>query len=175
MSSGDDACETCLERQPWTSRDDNSVSHPPWRVRVSRSCNWGDSKQPRRSARKFRAIEGAIERSRRLLDLTKGWDDESAEPIKESTWRRATSFLRRTVQAVFRRSSVVLPTPHISPCADGSIDLLWKTSHFRLLVNIQPEGEGDSDFFGETPNGLSVKGTFRPEEREFGFIDWLAT
>lgn len=182
MSGGHDNCATCSKAGDWNLEEDPKPSPEKWRVpkpsfrdyfpQTERLHDF-DWKQLIPSP--FSAIEKTINESRRLLDLSKGWDDEDAEPVDESTWRRATNFLLRTVQAVYRRSRVVLPSPNISPCADGSIDLLWKARRFRLLINIQPEGKGESDFFGETPSGLKVKGTFLPEGREFGFIDWLAT
>ena len=66
-----------------------------------------------------------------------------------------------------------MPPPSIGPCPDGSIDLLWNTDRFKLLINVQPNDSEASDFYGETPDGLIVKGNFRPSTHKFGFLDWL--
>jgi hypothetical protein len=107
-------------------------------------------------------LDAAIEKSRQILTLPPDWDDEGAQPISEATWRKATGWLREFAKTLLSKHSTALPAPKISPCADGSIDLLWRTEKLKLLVNIQPSDEPDSDFYGETTDGLKIKGTFRP-------------
>lgn len=98
------------------------------------------------------AIEGAIEASRSMLDLKADWDDSGARTIDISTWSRATTLLRDIAIDV----GDVLPTPHISPCADGSIDLYWNTGEFTLLINVKPEGaSAASDYYGERQDGTT--------------------
>lgn len=116
-------------------------------------------------------IVGAIDDARGLTDLPVDWDDEGASPIAEQTFQRAASFLRTTAMqlAVW---GIELPAPQISPCSDGSIDLFWKDEAFRLLVNVQP-GNAASDFFGENPRGIQVKGPFVPENHDVSYFRWL--
>jgi len=141
---------------------DTSVSEPFPRTATRRS-----------NRERFAAVEEAIDASRKLLALPERWDDEEARRILPSTWDKAVGLLRRTTSAVYRRSEAVLKAPRISPCSDGSIDIFWKTNAFKLLVNIRPDGQGDSDFYGESKDGLMVKGTFRPDGHDLGFVDWL--
>lgn len=144
-----------------------------WIVRESKPTDWLSvqrTKPPLTVA--LPSIDEAIEKSRRILELPVNWDDEGAKPISEATWRRATEFLRRLASALRYCHSVSLLAPRISPCADGSIDLLWRATKLKLLINIQPE-DSESDFYGETIDGLKVKGTFRRGIHELDFLKFF--
>jgi len=125
-----------------------------------------------KSSVRFREIEKAIDGSKSLLALGEDWDEQGAVAIERPTWSTAMACLRRTASAIDRRCGKVLPAPTIGPCADGSIDLYWKTSAFTLLINIQPLN-AESDFYGENSIGLKLKGTFKPDAQDLGFLDWL--
>lgn len=110
-------------------------------------------------------LEQAIEKSRWILALAPDWDDDGAKPISEACWAAATALLRRTSESVKRRQGLELIPPVISPCADGSLDLLWRNGAFKLLVNIQPAGE--SDLYGEF-GSTSVRGSFDAGVQDVG-------
>jgi hypothetical protein len=118
-------------------------------------------------------LEQAIDASTELLSLPESWDEEGALQISESTWKTAIDFLRRTHASVQSRLGKDLLIPTIGPCTDGSIDLFWKAPKFSLLVNIKPVGTGESDYYGETDDGLKASGTFHPNSQDLGFLDWL--
>lgn len=129
-------------------------------VRQAKSADGGLGGQAR--AQRSPSLDAAIEKSQRLLGLPPDWDDEGALPISEATWRKATGWLRELAKTLLSKRSVTLPVPNISPCADGSIDFLWRTERLKLLVNIQSGEDTESDFYGETTDGLKIKGTFQP-------------
>lgn len=110
----------------------------------------------------------AIEASRALLNLGTDWDDEGAAAIEFATWSRATKFLRTTVAK--SRAGAALAVPNISACRDGSIDLFWATTKFRLLINIKPSPHVESDYYGETADRLVIKGTFQPEIHDLSVV-----
>jgi len=128
----------------------------------------------RQGARSFRSIEieSAIEGSRTLVDLKEDWDDEGAKPIAQFTWDLAAEVLRKAARAAFRRFSYSLPAPSIGPCADGSIDLYWDTSSFKLLINIKPAAGRQSDFYGER-SGMKLQSLIDPGRPDFDFLRLL--
>jgi len=121
---------------------------------------------------RFSEIEGAIEASRSMLDLSQGWDDEDARQIAKSTWDLACEVLRDAARTAYRRYCYALPAPKIGPCADGSIDLYWGTADFTLLINVRESGEAPSDFYGERA-GSKVQGPFDPTSPKFDFLGLL--
>ncbi|HEX7478904.1 MAG TPA: hypothetical protein VF331_13950 [Polyangiales bacterium] len=123
--------------------------------------------------RKLAPIEAAISDSRSIVQLLRGWDDEDAEPISETTWRKAAAFLRRTAAIVLARCSVALAAPKISPCSNGSIDMLWQTPRFKLLINIPPIDGEHWDVFGERKSGFTISGRIDPENGRLGLLLWL--
>jgi hypothetical protein len=100
-------------------------------------------------------IEEAIEGSKWILALEADWDDAGARPVSRETWLRAASFVR-ALERTSRQFGRTLKAPTISACADGSIDVMWRTGQFKLLVNMQPSDGGD--FYGESMDGVVVKG-----------------
>jgi hypothetical protein len=107
-------------------------------------------------------IETAISDSRWMLRLEQDWDEEGSPPIDESTWRVAADFLRRQADSHWRRHSKIIPVPHITPGADGSIDIHWKTKQFELLVNIPSGPEFGAGFYGDNYGALKIKGVLDP-------------
>lgn len=103
-----------------------------------------------------------IESSKSLLDLGGDWDGDGAEPVDMQTWTVATTFLRNTL--LKSGVAALVPTPNISPCRDGSIDLFWARGGFKLLINVKAASV--SDYYGETPTGFVTKGTFDPLQHD---------
>lgn len=137
---------------------------PQFELKVEKSCA---------PSSETGTLESALAESRRLLELLPNWDDEGAESIHESTWIRAANFLRKTANRVANAGSIVFPVPTLKPCPDGSIDLHWKNDLFELLLNIPPISRSAGDFYGESRDGLTVKGSFQPEIHNQGIVCWL--
>lgn len=119
------------------------------------------------------ALEATLEDSRSMLELPQNWDDDGAEKIQEETWGRAADFLRATARRVSEAGRLIFPIPNLNPCPDGSIDLHWKNELFELLLNIPPVSRGAGDFYGESRDGLTIKGSFKPEIHHQGIVCWL--
>jgi hypothetical protein len=105
----------------------------------------------------YSVLENAIGESRQMLNLEKDWDGNEAVPIDVETWNVAVGLVRRTATSIYIRSGAMLPIPSIDPCSNGSIDLHWKTEKINLLVNIHPGRNGDSEYYGETSEGVTKK------------------
>jgi len=118
-------------------------------------------------------IEMAIRGSRSILDLASDWDDAGASTCSESTWKRATTFLRDHANWAYRHQGVIIPPPAILPGPDGSIDLHWRTTTYELLVNVPGTTGRPASFYGDDYRSLSIKGTINPELPNRGLIAWL--
>lgn len=103
-------------------------------------------------------LESAIQRSRSILDLPADWDEAGSVPISPRTWTMAVDLLQRLARGHEECLRAALPVPKIGPCADGSIDLHWRTKTCHVLINVQPDGP--CDFYGEAGPSTQVQGTF---------------
>lgn len=120
------------------------------------------------------ALKGKIDASRKILALENDWDDEGALRIEETTWERATTFLKRaeiTLLADFDRKLVL---PEILPGPFGSVDLLWESTGHRLLINFPNDAEEPAKFYGDDFNKLSIKGKFPQDKRSPALICQIA-
>jgi hypothetical protein len=81
-------------------------------------------------------LEQTIIDSKKLTELPRDWDGEDALPISDSTWLAAVTILRRMNIEYFSRTNLQILCPFIGPCADGSIDLFWKTIDHNMIINI---------------------------------------
>jgi hypothetical protein len=119
-------------------------------------------------------IERAIGDSRSILRLPDDWDEEGAVRIQERTWSKAVNLLRRAASSLYETSRQRLPVPRINACADGSVDLYWKTDQFTLLINVKKEDGVGSDFYGErSANAQDIRGPLNVDEPDFEFLNWL--
>ena len=122
----------------------------------------------------FPEIERAIADSRSMMQLPDNWDDEGALQIQEQTWSSAVNLLRKAARSLYETSRQSLPAPRINPCADGSIDLYWKTDAFTLLISVKKDEGVTPDFYGErTANQQDVRGPLDLNEPDFEFLSWL--
>lgn len=83
-----------------------------------------------------------IEYSRRILTWEDDWDGNGSIAYQEATWRRAVDYAKETV-------ALGQDTPHIYPGPDGSIDLLWQTTEYILLMNVPVDPDEPTTAYGE--------------------------
>lgn len=93
--------------------------------------------------------EKLIEQSKHILMLREGWDEEDALPVDKVIWENATSFLKAYVRYFDRKYLTALELPEINPVRDGSIDLEWRTSKGRLLINFNHRNLQKASFYGD--------------------------
>ncbi|MBN1197967.1 MAG: hypothetical protein JXA23_01355 [Bacteroidales bacterium] len=86
---------------------------------------------------KLRQLAGLIEHSKHMLSLEPGWDEENAQPIDPEIWKAAVKFLMLYATEILEDSERILELPEINPCKDGTVDLSWRTSRARLLINLR--------------------------------------
>jgi hypothetical protein len=124
-------------------------------------------------------ITEAIEQSKYILKFEDDWDDEGSPAYKVSTWERATTFLRRSAQLLWKEYHVALDAPKILPGPAGSIDLHWKTTRRELLINIPDTPDEPANFYGddsasnEHPAKQTIKGILDTAKDNQWLLMWL--
>lgn len=104
-------------------------------------------------------IKNALEEAQDLLALEADWDDEGAPPIDKNTLIRAIHFVMDYSSWLFYEQGIILSPPQILPGADGSIDILWRTNNYRMLVNIPLDANKQAEYYGDDKkDGNSIKG-----------------
>lgn len=116
----------------------------------------------------FADIYHEIEESKYILDFDDNWDGEGSIHYEVDTWQRAVQFLTKYSVWAFDKMSLQIPVPKIHPGPDGSIDILWKSSKYRLLINLHPENM--ASFYGDDYNFEKIKGTFDPSKINQGLL-----
>ena len=129
---------------------------------------------PNEVGRGVRAINDAIEDSRRILDLGEDWDDQGSPGYQESTWRRATGFLAEMARVARTTLGLPLPVPMISPAGGGSIDLYWRDEQRSLLVNIPSDPAELGTYYGQNDLGDTTAGQLNPASARIHLVAWLA-
>ncbi len=100
-----------------------------------------------------------VKHSEQILELKDDWDTEGSKGYKEETWKNAINFLIDYATQVYNRHKQLIDIPKIYPGANGSIDILWETNEYRLLINIT-ESDNYATYYGDTPNGQKIEGEF---------------
>ncbi len=119
-------------------------------------------------------IDKALKSSREMLSLQEGWDGEGASAIAESTWKRATEFLRNNASTLWTIYGRRLQTPTLVPGADGSIDIHWKLPTRELLINIPPDPNALATYYGDDKRGWNiVEGKLETRAPDRALFFWL--
>ena len=115
----------------------------------------------------------ALRASRRILDLPDDWDEEGSPSFRETTWQRATEFVKLAALAFQQRFGVWIEPPRILPGPEGSIDLHWRTAERELLINIPERAEEAADYFGSGDAQDAVKGKLNTALPNEWILLWL--
>ena len=129
-------------------------------------------------------IADEIIKSKSLLDLKEDWDDEGALPIRFDTWKRAVLTLIECSSTVLSYEDIAIATPQINPGPESSIDIVWRTNNYRMMINFPEIESNNATFYGDNyTNSTIVKGELPTNleklkkflddsEREY-FTKWL--
>ena len=110
-----------------------------------------------------------IEKSKYILQYENNWDDEGSIGYAAKTWERGVQFITDYAKWTLDNMSIAIPTPKIYPGPHGSIDILWKGSNYKLLVNIPKDTNKDASFYGDC-EWEKIKGTFNPSKIKPGIL-----
>jgi hypothetical protein len=123
----------------------------------------------------LRHVCEAVHASRVLLGLGEGWNGEEATAISEETWRRATEFLSRNAQSLWREHGVRIEAPRIVPVPDGTLDIHWKVAKRELLVNIPAKTGERAKYYGDDGAGHHVvEGDLDTAAANHWLLMWLS-
>ena len=109
-------------------------------------------------------IYKSIIESKYILELENNWDDEGSPPYKKSTWKTAIKFLITLSNLAYDKIGVIIDAPRIYHSSEGSIDLLWKKDHYRLLINIPEDQDSLATFYGDDYESQKIEGAFDPNK-----------
>lgn len=115
----------------------------------------------------------AVEKSRWMLDLRDNWDDEGAPGYAQATWERAVRFLLESALGVWRAYGIASPAPQIQNGPEGTIDLLWESSDFSLLLNIPVDEVEPASYYGSNARGEEMRGTLDARQPHEFLLLWM--
>jgi hypothetical protein len=121
-------------------------------------------------------VETAIDAAAYIQGLhMDNWDEEGAKPITDIVFSSTKFFLRQYDAYLFLNFQLHLPIVEINPCANGSIDLSWRTDGARMLINIRLHNEHPMAFFyGDRYNNRStIKGNTLVYEFSESLATWM--
>ncbi len=101
-----------------------------------------------------------IEKSKYILDLKDDWDDEGSEGYEELSWAVSIRFILKYAKALFEDFNVKIDRPKIYQGPKGSIDIIWETAKYRLVVNVDKNGE-DAMFYADNYSNQTTEGVFK--------------
>lgn len=87
----------------------------------------------------FNHLINEIKQSSYILELSdSGWDENGpSKGIKKELWKASIDFVNTYTAYIYSMYKIIILTPEIDACVDGTIDLAWKTSTARLLINVK--------------------------------------
>src|SRR5262245_7329836 len=115
----------------------------------------------------------AIKESGSILNLEHDWDGEGSSTYDESTWIRATNFLKTNALSLSNNSGLHIPIPEIDPGPHGSIDLHWRTRSRELLINIPHDPNQLAGYYGDNFADEKIKGKLNTSEENVWIMMWL--
>jgi hypothetical protein len=101
-----------------------------------------------------------IEKSKKMLLLLDDWDTEGSEKYSDITWIKSIKFLIDYAKTLYSDSTIQIAKPKIYEGPKGSIDIIWETKSYRLLVNIDKNGE-DALFYSDNYKDQKTEGAFK--------------
>ncbi len=112
----------------------------------------------------------SIEESMYILELEEDFDGEESVGYQFSTWERAIDFLVNYSKWALEAYKIIIDSPKIYQGPDGSIDILWKTQGYKLLINIPEKLDCPASFYGDDFKMDKIKGTFDPLKLNRGLL-----
>ncbi len=119
-------------------------------------------------------IKEAIDEAAYILTLEEDWDDEGGMPVDKYTFIRAAMFLINYSVWLLENHRIFLSRPQIHPGPNASVDILWRSANYRMLINVPSDVAKDVAFYGDDKkNGKSIKSNVSPEGVEEFLAIWL--
>jgi len=117
-----------------------------------------------------RALDAEIEHATRLMLRQRDAEDEV---YNQETLDRAIAFLKRHVSYVWESRATTAPLPAIGPGPAKSVDLYWKQSSWKLLVNIPADKDSEATFYGDDYGKNKTEGSLDANSISKTIVSWL--
>jgi len=104
-------------------------------------------------------LASSISKSRFILSLLDNWDDEGSKKYAEATLFASCKFIIDFANNIYKNFSLQIDIPRIFPGPKGSIDIIWEFEKYRLVINVDANGE-DATFYGDSQDQIS-EGQFK--------------
>lgn len=98
-------------------------------------------------------------------------DEELA--YSEETLARAVAFLKIHGDWLWKTCGIAVPVPMIGPGPNASVDLFWRRSSGKLLVNIPAAPDALATFYGDDFGVQKAKGTIEPTKVSMNVVACL--
>ncbi len=120
-------------------------------------------------------IKSEIDHSKYILSLSPGWDEDKGLPIAKDLWTAAVMFLANYARFIFQQFYMVVETPEINPCPNGTLDFSWDAPKAQMLANVRMEEEAMVVYFyGDLyHNKMPIKGKVPVETVEEHLAYWM--
>lgn len=120
-----------------------------------------------------RELEKEIEHSKYILSFENDWDEEGAGKYKRETWNRGIKYLEGHARWLKENRNIIIDVPKVSHGPNGSIDILWETEAYKLLLNIPEAISKKATFYGEDNQGFILEGELNTDLYNEGLTLWL--
>ncbi len=119
-----------------------------------------------------------INLSRYIIDcFSNDWDGDGAIGVNKSVYLEAVSFLVIYSKELLFKKGIIIDSPEINPVINGSIDLSWRTTKARLLINFNLKGDSTiAKFYGDLYDQLTEKSGFIDIDSktfDYSFLEWM--
>ena len=101
-----------------------------------------------------------IEKSKSILLLEDDWDSEGSEKYAEHTWVESIKFLINYAKTLYFDFNISIDAPKIYEGPKGSIDIIWEVEKYRLVINVNKNGE-DALFYSDNYKDQRSEGVFK--------------
>lgn len=103
-------------------------------------------------------LQESFKKSEYIINLEDDWDDEGSPKYNIQTWFSALKFVNEYANILLLNFNKKIVPPKIYHGPGGSIDILFETKNYTLLINILSEGLSAA-YFGKDNNNNTIKGT----------------
>jgi hypothetical protein len=101
----------------------------------------------------FKDLIEELELSSELLTYEDGWDGSGSKKLDNALLIFTAKFLIEYFSFLHDKYSIIIQTPEINLCPNGSLDLSWATENARLLINFK---SSDTKVLGRFYNYLLI-------------------
>jgi|GEM_PF-4439643 len=108
-----------------------------------------------------------------LRTLPDNFDGEGSPHYSARTVSSATELVRQLTERYMGSFAAKLPLPSVLPGPEGSVDLTWKSSAGKLLLNVPPGEAGVPTAYGETPGGEPISLQIDSDAASDRLLRWI--